>query len=66
MFETNMDGVEVFVDGKSAESSTRARRCDCPACGPASTPFKASMGYEPDGPREETVYPGQSTVSSRS
>ena len=42
IFETNMDGVEVFVDGKSRKaSSTRALRCACRACARATTPSRA-------------------------
>ena len=42
VFEANMDGVEVFVDGKSVgvvENGKTDHRC--PACRPASTPSRA-------------------------
>ena len=60
VFETNMDGVEMFVDGKSqgvvnksdAAASARAE------AGQRITIQGVKMGYEPDGPREELVYPG--------
>jgi len=65
VFVTNMDGVEVFVDGQSAGVVNKARPLTLPGLKPGAHTVKAvKMGYEPDGPREEMVYPGQeSTVS---
>jgi tetratricopeptide (TPR) repeat protein/uncharacterized caspase-like protein len=65
VFETNMDGVEVFVDGKSAGVVNKDKPLRLPGLQPGvHTVSGVHMGYEPDGPREETVYPGQeSTVS---
>ena len=65
VFETNMDGVEVFVDGKSAGVVNQGTPLRLPGLQPGvHTVRGVHMGYEPDGPREETVYPGQeSTVS---
>jgi tetratricopeptide (TPR) repeat protein len=65
IFETNMDGVEVFVDGKSAGVVNKATPLRLPGLQPGIHTIQGvHMGYEPDGPREETVYPGQeSTVT---
>ena len=65
IFETNMDGVEVFVDGKSAGVVNKATPLRLPGLQPGVHTIQGvHMGYEPDGPREETVYPGQeSTVT---
>jgi len=65
IFETNMDGVEVFVDGKSAGVVNKGTPLRLPGLQPGVHTVKGvHLGYEPDGPREETVYPGQeSTVS---
>ena len=43
----------------------KASRSTCPACSPGEHTVKGvKMGYEPDGPRQEMVYPGQeSTVT---
>ena len=63
--ETNMDGVEVFVDGKSAGTINKDKPLRLPGLLPGVHIVKAvRMGYEPDGPREETVYPGQETTVS--
>ncbi|HEV2447720.1 MAG TPA: caspase family protein, partial [Candidatus Sulfopaludibacter sp.] len=63
--ETNMDGVEVFVDDKSAGVINKGTPLRLQGMVPGTHIVKGvKMGYEPDGPREETVYPGQeSTVS---
>ncbi len=65
IIETNMDGVEVFVDGKSAGVVNKGVPLRLPGLRPGAHTIKGvRMGYEPDGPREETVYPGQeSTVT---
>ena len=65
IFETNMDGVEVFVDGVSRGVVNKSAPLHLPGLRPgAHTVQGIKMGYEPDGPRDETVYPGQeSTVS---
>ena len=65
VIETNMDGVEVFVDGKSAGTINKEKPLRLPGLLPGVHTVKAvRMGYEPDGPREETVYPGQETTVS--
>jgi tetratricopeptide (TPR) repeat protein len=65
IFEVNMDGTEVFVDGKSVGVVSKGKPLTLPGLAPGQHTVKAvRMGYEPDGPRQETVYPGQeSTVS---
>jgi len=60
-----MDGVEVFVDGKSVGVVSKAKPVSVPGLPPGEHTIQGvKLGYEPDGPRQETVYPGQdSTVS---
>ena len=61
--ETNMDGVEIFVDGKSQGTINKDKPLRLPGLLPGVHTVKGvRMGYEPDGPREETVYPGQETT----
>jgi tetratricopeptide (TPR) repeat protein/uncharacterized caspase-like protein len=65
VIETNMDGVEVFVDGQSQGVINKGKPLNLPGLAPGVHTIKAvHMGYEPDGPREEMVYPGQSTTVS--
>jgi len=65
IIESNMDGVEVFVNGNSVGVVNKGTPLRLPGLPPGAVTIKAvKMGYEPDGPREEMVYPGQeSTVS---
>ena len=65
IFETNMDGVEVWVDGQSVGVINKGKPLSLPGLKPGAHTIKGvKLGYEPDGPREEMVYPGQeSTVS---
>jgi tetratricopeptide (TPR) repeat protein len=67
IFESNMDGVEVFLDGKTVGVVNKAKPLRLPGLVPGTHTVKAvKMGYEPDGPREEMVYPGQErTVTVR-
>jgi tetratricopeptide (TPR) repeat protein len=60
-----MDGVEVFLDGKSVGIVDRNKPLRLPGLTPGVHTIRGvRMGYEPDGPREEMVYPGQeSTIS---
>jgi tetratricopeptide (TPR) repeat protein/uncharacterized caspase-like protein len=63
VIETNMDGVEVFVDGQSRGIVNKAAALRLPGFAPGSHTIQAiHMGYEPDGPRQEEVYPGQETT----
>lgn len=65
VLEANMSEVEVFVDGKSVGVITKGTPLTLPGLVPGAHTIKAvKMGYEPDGPREEMVYPGQSTTVS--
>ena len=65
VFETNMDGVEVFVDGVSQGVISKSTPLRLPGLKPGNHTIQGvKQGYEPDGPREEMVYPGRdSTVS---
>jgi tetratricopeptide (TPR) repeat protein len=65
IFEANLDGVEVFLDGKSMGVVGKGSPLRLPGLVPGNHTIKGvKMGYEPDGPREEIVYPGQeSTIS---
>jgi tetratricopeptide (TPR) repeat protein len=63
VLEANMDEVEVFVDGKSAGVVGKGKPLKLQGLRPGSHTIKGvKMGFEPDGPREETVYPGQETA----
>jgi tetratricopeptide (TPR) repeat protein/uncharacterized caspase-like protein len=67
IIEANMDNTEVFVDGRSAGVVNKGVALRLPGISPGAHTIKGvHMGYEPDGPREEQVYPGQdATVSVR-
>jgi len=65
IIETNMDETEIWVDGKSAGMVSKGKPLRLPGIEPGAHTIKAvRMGYEPDGPREEQVYPGQDTTVS--
>lgn len=65
VFEANMDGVEVFLDGKSVGVLNKGGSLRLPGLLPGAHTVKGvKMGYEPDGPREEMVYPGQEATIS--
>jgi len=60
---SNMDDVEVFVNGASVGVVNKAAPLKLPGLRPGLHTVKAvRMGYEPDGPREEMVYPDQETT----
>ena len=60
---SNMDGVEVFINGASVGVVNKATPLKLPGLRPGLHTVKAvRMGYEPDGPREEMVYPDQETT----
>jgi tetratricopeptide (TPR) repeat protein len=65
--QTNMDGAEVWLDGKSVGVIDKAKPLRLPGITPGPHTVKGvHLGYEPDGPREVEVYPGQdATVSIR-
>ncbi len=65
VFEANKEDVEVFLDGKSVGTVSPGKPLTLPGLQPGEHMVKGvKMGYEPDGPRPETVYPGQdSTVT---
>ncbi len=63
IFETNREEVEVFVDGKSAGLASKGTPLRLPGLRPGTHQVQGvKMGYEPDGPREEMVYPGQEST----
>lgn len=63
VFESNMDNVEVFLDGNSIGVVSKTKPLSMPGLAPGPHTVKAvRMGYEADGPREETVYPGRDTT----
>ena len=65
IIESNMDGVEVFVDGNSVGVVSKTEPLRLPGLTPGAHTIKGvKMGYEPDGPREEMVYPGQEKTVS--
>ncbi len=65
VLEANMSDVEIFVDGKSVGVFTKGTPITLPGLTPGPHTIKGvKMGYEPDGPREEMVYPGQETTVS--
>ncbi len=65
IIEANMDNTEVFVDGVSQGIVSKGKPLRLPGIAPGAHTVKAvHMGYEPDGPREEQVYPGQDTTVS--
>ncbi len=65
IFESNMDKTEVFLDGTSVGIVEKGKPLPIPGLTPGPHTVKAvHMGYEPDGPREEVVYPGQDTTVS--
>ena len=65
VLEANMDGVEVFVDGASRGVVDKGTPLRLPGMRPGNHTIQGvRMGYEPDGPREEMIYPGrESTVT---
>ncbi|HYW42777.1 MAG TPA: tetratricopeptide repeat protein [Bryobacteraceae bacterium] len=65
VFTTNMDDVELFVDGVSKGILYKDRQFELPGLQTGEHTIQGvHMGYVPDGPRPEMVYPGQrSTVS---
>jgi tetratricopeptide (TPR) repeat protein len=65
VIQTNMDNTEMWLDGKQVGVVTKAGALRLPGLTPGSHTIKGvHMGYEPDGPREEMVYPGQETTVS--
>ena len=63
--QTNMDNTELWLDGKQVGVVTKGSALRLPGLAPGAHTIKGvHMGYEPDGPREEMVYPGQETTVS--
>ncbi len=60
VFEANKDDVEVLLDGNSIGVAGPGKSLTLPGLKPGQhTVQGVKMGYEPDGPRQETVYPGR-------
>lgn len=65
VIESNMDGVEIFVDGQSEGVVSKDKPLPLPGIMPGVHVIRGvHMGYEPYGPVQETVYPGQDTTVS--
>lgn len=63
--QTNMDNTELWLDGQDVGVLNKAAAVRLPGLTPGSHTVKAvHLGYQPDGPREEMVYPGQETTVS--
>lgn len=63
VIDTNMDNTEVFVDGKSVGVINKGKALRLPGIQPGEHTIKGvHMGFEPDGPRQEMVYPGETTT----
>jgi tetratricopeptide (TPR) repeat protein len=63
--QSNMDDTEFWLDGKKVGVVGKGAALRLPGIAPGSHTIKAvHLGYEPDGPREEMVYPGQETTVS--
>jgi tetratricopeptide (TPR) repeat protein len=63
VFESNMDNVEIFLDGTSIGTVNKSKPLSMPGLAPGPHTVKGvRMGYEADGPREEVVYPGRDTT----
>ena len=65
VFETNMDGVELFVDGTSRGVISKSAPLRLPGLKAGNHTIQGvKTGYEPDGPRDEVVYPGRDATVS--
>ena len=63
VIDSNMDNTEVFVDGKSVGVINKGKALRLPGIQPGEhTIMGVHMGFQPDGPRQEMVYPGESTT----
>ena len=63
VFVANKDDVEVLVDGNSVGVAGPGKQLTLPGLKPGQHSVQGiKMGYEPDGPRQETVYPGETST----
>jgi uncharacterized caspase-like protein/Tfp pilus assembly protein PilF len=63
IINTNMDNTEFWLDDKLVGVVNRTQVFRLPGVKPGEHTIKAvHLGYEPDGPREELVYPGRETT----
>src|SRR5262249_31571173 len=59
---SNSDGVDIYVDEELKGSASKDAPLSIPGLRIGAHVVKGvKMGYEPDGPREEIVYPDQTT-----
>ena len=65
VIDANMDNVEVWLDGKSLGVFRKGVPQRFPGLTPGPHTIRGDhVGYAPDGPREEQIYPGQDTTVS--
>jgi tetratricopeptide (TPR) repeat protein len=65
IFESNMDDVELFIDGQSKGILSKGKGFSVPGLEPGEHTIKGvHSGYEPDGPRQQLVSPGQEDTVS--
>src|SRR5260370_12091792 len=65
VFESNMDEVEVFVDGVSKGIASKGKPLNAPGLNPDEHSVKGvHQGYGPDGPRQQMGYPRQHVTST--
>jgi Tfp pilus assembly protein PilF len=65
VFETNMDETELFVDGQSKGVLAKGKPFEVAGLTPGEHTIKGvHAGYEPDGPRQQLVSPGQTDTVS--
>ena len=63
--ESDRDDTEVWLDGKDVGTVSKGKSLRLPGIAPGEHTIKGvHMGYEPDGPKSEQVYPGQDTTVS--
>lgn len=63
VIESNRDEVEIWIDGKSAGVAGKNNPLRIPGLRPGNHTVQGiRQGYEPDGPREILVYPGQEST----
>ena len=65
IIESDRDNTEVWLDGKDVGNVDKGKSLKLPGIAPGEHTIKGvHMGYEPDGPKSEQVYPGQDTTVS--
>ena len=65
VIESDRDDTQVWLDGKDVGTVNKGKSLRLPGIAPGEHTIKGvHMGYEPDGPKSEQVYPGQDTTVS--